>query len=85
MEDAKNFAERIAEKRENIELLSGYLQRDKDKIKHPKCPRCGGAPDPDYANDLKRDTLHCERCSHSWNAIKGDPKARETTLAGGAQ
>lgn len=82
VEEAKDIAENIAEKRKGIEELAGYLQRNREKIKYPKCPKCGGAPDPELTDSLKHDILRCGDCYGTWNAIKGIPKSRETTLGG---
>lgn len=57
--------------REKIEELAGYMQRNKDKILTPKCPRCGKDPTPDNC-DLKKNILMCSshNYDHRWNPMK---------------
>jgi ParB/RepB/Spo0J family partition protein len=83
VEEAKEMAEQLVSQREEIEQLAGYLQRNKDKIKFPVCPKCGAQPEPGsgYQN-LSKDRLGCSNCYISWDPFKGLPKSRETTLGG---
>ena len=75
-------ANQLIKKRAAIETIAAYLQKNADKVKFPKCPSCGGPPDPDWAREVKTNILHCDKCYNHWNAIKGPTRARETTLDG---
>lgn len=82
VETAKHFAENLVRRREHVEELAAYFQKNADRIKYQKCPRCGGEPDPHCTFSIKSDTLRCLKCYRDWNTVKGMPKSRETTLGG---
>ncbi len=78
----ESIANDLVKKRTSIDALAGYIQKNANKIKFPKCPNCKNPPDPYWVSETKKDILHCGHCGTHWNAIRGPVKDRETTLDG---
>jgi ParB family chromosome partitioning protein len=76
-------ADELVKKRAKIEALAKHLQQLGDKLKFPKCPKCGNPPASDgYSMDLRKNKVQCSKCYEHWDLVKGSVRERETTLDG---